>query len=128
MTRRETRIALMQILYSADINGISIDEAKENISKKILTDDVLIFLHDLEINLEKIDSLIVKSLENYTINRLNLVDKSIIRIATLELLSGLDKRIVINEALEITKEFSDQGDKKAVKFNNRLLDNISKNI
>ena len=33
-----------------------------------------------------------------------------------------------DEALEITKEYSDQGDHKAVAFNNRLLDNISKHL
>ncbi|HIT43294.1 TPA: transcription antitermination protein NusB, partial [Candidatus Avacholeplasma faecigallinarum] len=37
------------------------------------------------------------------------------------------KRIVINEALEITKQFSDQGDHKATSFNNKLLETIYKN-
>ena len=44
------------------------------------------------------------------------------------MLKKLDKRIIINEALEITKLYSDQGDHKATSFNNRLLDNISKKI
>ena len=62
-------------------------------------------------------------------DRLNLVDKAIIRLATAELLDGsTPRKIIINEALEITKEFSDQGDHKAVSFNNRLLDNICKSL
>ena len=45
------------------------------------------------------------------------------------MLEGKEPRqVIINEALEITKEFSDLGDHKAVSFNNRLLDNIHKTL
>ena len=129
MTRREARIATMQILYSADFNGISITKAREEVASHVLTDDVKSFLDMVESNLEKIDDLISKSLENYSINRLNIVDRAIIRLATAEFIDGkTDKKIVINEALEITKQFSDQGDHKATGFNNRLLENIYKNL
>ena len=79
--------------------------------------------------LGKINGTIKETITNYSIDRLNLVDKAIIRVATGEmLLNKLDRRIIINEALEITKLYSDQGDHKATSFNNRLLDNISKKI
>lgn len=129
MTRREARIATMQILYSADFNDISISKAREDINANKLTDDVNLFLDMVENNLERIDNLIAKSLENYSISRLNIVDRAIIRLATAEFIDGkTDKKIVINEALEITKQFSDQGDHKATGFNNRLLENIYKNL
>lgn len=127
MKRHEARIMAMTILYTADFNTISITNAK----KMILENDdehVSYFLQIVDNNLSLIDELISKSLVNYTISRLNLVDKAIIRLATAELLAGNDKAIVINEALEITKEYTDQGDHKAVSFNNRLLDTICKNI
>ena len=76
----------------------------------------------------QIDTIISACLENYTIDRLNQVDKAIIRLATAELLAGTPKGIVINEALEITREYSDQGDNKAVRFNNKLLDKIVKKL
>ena len=79
-------------------------------------------------NEEKIDNIISECLVNYTIERLNQVDKAIVRLATAELLAGTARNIVINEALEITKEYSDQGDGKAVKFNNKLLDSIANRI
>jgi N utilization substance protein B len=83
----------------------------------------------VENNLEKIDEIIEKSLVNYSLSRLNKVDKAIIRLATAEMLDGkTPKKVIINEALEITKEYSDQGDHKATSFNNRLLENISKNL
>ena len=129
MTRREARIATMQILYSADFNGISLEEARKDVASHILTADVNNFLDMVESNKERIDDLISKSLENYSLNRLNYVDRAIIRLATAEMIEkSTPKKIIINEALEITKEFSDQGDHKAVAFNNRLLDNISKHL
>ena len=60
---------------------------------------------------------------------LNYVDRAIIRLAVSELLDGdLAKDIIINEALELTKEYSNLDDDKQVKFNNRLLDNISQGM
>ena len=128
MTRRDARVLCMQILYNADLNEISIEESKNNIVEEI-DELALSFLELVENNLKKIDEIIEKSLVNYSLSRLNKVDKAIIRLATAEMLDGkTPKKVIINEALEITKEYSDQGDHKATSFNNRLLENISKNL
>ena len=120
MNLHEARIEAMKILYTLDMNN-SLDE------KNVESEDAV--AKELAINtireVQKIDFIISVCLKNYTLNRLNLVDKAIVRLATAELLKGTDKKIVINEALELTKEYSDQGDHKAVSFNNRLLDTIS---
>ena len=79
-------------------------------------------------HLYRIDEVIRTSIVNYNLNRLNLVDKAIIRLAVSEMFTDTPREIIINEALEITKEFSDQGDHKAVSFNNSLLDKINKRI
>ena len=128
MTRRDARVLCMKVLYNADLNEISIEESKNSIVEE--EDEVAFsFLELVENNLEKIDEIIEKSLVNYSLSRLNKVDKAIIRLATAEMLDGkTPKKIIINEALEITKEYSDQGDHKATSFNNRLLENISKNL
>lgn len=128
MTRREARIMAMQILYTSDLNNISVEDAVKFYDETIVNQSTLDFVCQVTNQLAKIDDIISKSLVNYTIERLNLVDKAIIRLATSELLAGVDKRIVINEALEITKEYSDQGDHKATSFNNRLLERICKTI
>ena len=129
MTRREARIATMQILYSADLNGITVEEAIKDVGQHVLTDDVKNFLNMVVGNKEKIDNIISSSLENYSLSRLNIVDRAIVRLATAEFIDGkTDKKIIINEALEITKQFSDQGDHKATGFNNKLLDNIYNNL
>ena len=134
------RIQAMKILFIADTNKISISEALKNAKSGILNDDeinenieidesVESLVNYVDENLAKIDELISSTLVNYTIGRLNGVDKAIVRVAVAEMLAGnLDNKIIINEALEITKLYSDTGDHKAVGFNNRLLDNISKKI
>ena len=124
MKLHDARVQAMQILYTADLNANSIDEVL--LSYGEIDPKALEFVNLVTTNLEKIDFVISVCLKNYTINRLNLVDKAIVRLATAELIDGkVDKRIIINEALELTKEFSDQGDHKATSFNNRLLDTIS---
>ncbi len=137
--RSIARIQAMKIIYIADFNGISIDSSltmgksgffNDNIAcEDSISEETIELLKYVTDNLEKIDGIIKETITNYSIDRLNLVDKAIIRVATGEmLLNKLDRRIIINEALEITKLYSDQGDHKATSFNNRLLDNISKKI
>lgn len=128
MTRREARVLAMQILYNADFNGIEIEKAMTE-SEVALDDNTVFFLNLVKDNLTKIDEVIEESLVNYHLNRLNYVDRAIVRLATAEMMEkSTPNKIIINEALEITKEYSDQGDHKAVAFNNRLLDNISKHL
>ena len=80
-------------------------------------------------NLETIDKLISDHLEGWSINRLNKVDKAILRLAVFEMMTTqTDHRILINEAIELTKNYADTGDRKAPNFNNRLLDKISQNL
>ena len=124
--KRTARVKAMQILYMMDFNQVGIDQAiamQEEPDELGNAMALFCFSH-----LEQIDELISTTLQNYTLERLNLVDKAIIRLAVSEMLANEPKEIVINEALEITKEFSDEGNHKATSFNNRLLDNISKKI
>ena len=124
MKLHDARVQAMQILYTSDLNATTVEDVLTSYDDVDLKAKEFV---DLVINnLEKIDFIISVCLKNYTINRLNLVDKAIVRLATAELIKGeVDKRIIINEAIELTKEFSDQGDHKAASFNNKLLDNIS---
>ena len=123
MTRREARVAAMQIIYNNMFYATSLEESLSFFDYED-KEMVLSLLKLVEGKIAQIDTIISVCLENYTIDRLNQVDKAIIRLATAELLAGTPKGIVINEALEITREYSDQGDNKAVRFNNKLLDKI----
>lgn len=80
-------------------------------------------------NLKAIDRIISINLSGYTLDRLNIVDRNIIRVATLEMkFLNTSPQIVINEALNITKALTESNDVNfsSRKFNNKLLDDIAK--
>ena len=97
---------------------------------------VLAVINKITSNIEKlesrfieIDNIISNSLVKYTIDRLSYVDRAIIRLATYEMkFLNLAKEVAIDEALLITREYSSLENDAQVKFNNKLLDNISKVI
>lgn len=124
ITKREERILIMEKLYSYDMD--------DNYAFLTPLDDYSDYVTEIVnyvcANLNKVDELIVSSLTNYRLSRLSYVDRAIIRMATAELLNGLHKSIVINEALEIVKLYSDEGAGKSVAFVNKVLDTIANKI
>lgn len=124
---RESRIDAIKVIYSCHMN----DDRVENVVSTIIDDDDTVAIKlafGVMKDIARIDEIIANNLVNYSLSRLNVVDRSIIELATYEMLEGQPKAVAINEALEITKMYSDVGDKKEVKFNNKVLDNISKTI
>lgn len=129
LSRRENRINAMKLLYTIDFNNCSLNEAVQMVFEEEMDSDAVEFASNVIIKLDEIDKAISDSLTGYTIERLNNVDKAIIRLATSELMNKTTpSNIVINEALEITKQYADLGDRKAVAFNNRLLDKINTSL
>lgn len=119
--RTKSRSKAVEKIYAYDMTGeMDFNEA----------DDYAVELINGVINMkDEIDEIISKNLFNYTIKRLNLVDLAIIRVATYELLQKiLDKKVIINEAINLTKIYTNLDDDKAKAFNNKLLDNIAKDI
>lgn len=80
-------------------------------------------------NISKIDRTIAISLKKYTLDRLSYVDRNLIRIAVYEMLfTDTPKNIIINEILDISHEYSEIEGLETSKFNNSLLDAISKRL
>lgn len=125
--RTENRIEAIKVIYEALMGDVSIDEVISR--KECFEKEVLDFLELVTKNDEKITELIKENLKNYSINRLNILDLAIIKLAVAELLEKkTPKAIVINEALNITKIYTNVEGNNQVKFNNRLLDNICKSL
>jgi transcription antitermination protein NusB len=74
-----------------------------------------------------IDALIGRHAQNWRVERMAVLDRTVLRIATYELLSDPETpaRVVINEALELARAFS--GD-EAVPFVNGVLDAVRKEL
>ena len=92
------------------------EDTKEKIDIKELNAKIKDIVAHEDVLRKEIDKIIEDCLTNYSIKRLNLVDKAIIELCVSEMLNGTNPKIAINEALEITKLYTDQGDKKAVSF------------
>ncbi len=118
---RERREQIVILLYINRMEG-DFDESAYDA-------DILRTYRDVVAHLDDIDKVIEKNLVNWTIDRLNYVDLSIIRYAVYEMkYAKLPYEIAINEALELTKKLSNLDDDLAKGFNNRLLDNIKKDL
>ena len=76
---------------------------------------------------ETIDDMISKHTHNWTMERLSIVDRNVLRIAAFELLylNDIPTVVTINEAIEIAKQF---GDDESGGFVNGILDGLSKNL
>lgn len=76
-------------------------------------------------NKEEIDKVISEYATNWQIERMAVVDRNILRMASFELLylDDIPPKVSINEAIDIAKRY---GDTDSGKFVNGILDKISK--
>lgn len=134
MSRRKSRIFAFQALYSFDVGQMGSEQLvslswldEKSLEKLSETGKVytqLLISGTLE-NLEAIDKKISENLANWDFERLNRVDLAILRISVYPLLfqKDLHPSIIIDEAVQIAKEF---GSEDSFKFVNAVLDNIHK--
>lgn len=118
---KKNRADLVNYLYQYDLVG--------NLDSMLLTDDLETqeILQSIILDLDNIDDIITENLFNYQIERLGYLDRAIIRLATYELKNTeLNTATIINEAVKMTKQYSDLEDERQHKFTNKLLDNIGK--
>ena len=128
-TRTQARESVIGLLYAYDLGNEGIvkfvDEILED--KKIRNQQkefALKLFNGTVSNLEIIDKEIIAHLNQGTLEDLGSVEKSILRLAVFEILfEDLQKAIVINEAIELSKRLASDG---APKFVNGLLDKIIK--
>ena len=78
-------------------------------------------------HVEELDPLIAAAAEHWRLERMNVMDRLILRLAVYEFLHERDTpgKVIINEALELARSFS--GD-EAVRFINGLLDGIRRTL
>lgn len=125
VTRRDIRVEVMNALYQYDLYQ---SDSLSFIPYFELEEAQSVFFEVTE-HLKDIDETIEKNLYDYALYRLSFLDRAIIRLATYEMIySELDPKIAINEAVELTKIYSNLDDEKQHKFTNKVLDNIAKTL
>ncbi|NLZ62021.1 MAG: transcription antitermination protein NusB [Acholeplasmataceae bacterium] len=119
--KRKLREDVVTLLYLTSMGG--------SFLRTEYSDLVVARLDEVNEYLDVLDKIIADKLENWTIDRLNYVDKAIIRYAVYEMkYLMIPPEIAINEALELTKKYSNLDDDNAKSFNNRLLQNIKDSL
>ena len=126
LSRNEARVKSMIILYQGFLcEKNKIDYDIDNIIKNNLDEEddfVYKLVFGIIDNRDKIENIANKYLGSWPINRLGLTDRAIIDIAIYELLfTDIDGKIAINEAIIISKKYSDD---RVVKIINGVLDKI----
>jgi N utilization substance protein B len=128
-TRTQARESVVGLLYAYDLGNQDIAKFADIIleDKKIrnkqrefalsLFRGTIDKLHDIDLELSS-------HLQQRDIDEVGIVEKSILRLSIYEILfTDLDKAIIINEAIELSKRLASDN---APKFINGLLDKVSK--
>jgi N utilization substance protein B len=131
--RHRAREAAVQMLYQWEVGRSSLDEVLETFwlhedsPVAALADDHRAFAQKLAAGVvdtvANVDPVIAESAEHWRIERMNVVDRLILRLAVYEFLHQPDTpaRVIINEALELARTFSNDD---SVRFINGILDAI----
>ena len=128
-TRTQARESVVGLLYAYDLGNEGIVNFVDDIleDKKIRNKQkefALNLFNGVVNNLEVIDTNISENLSKRGIEDIGSVEKSILRLAVYEILfESLDKPIIINEAIELSKRLAADN---APRFVNGVLDNIKK--
>ena len=128
-TRTQSRESVVGLLYAYDLGNENIANYSDEIleDKKIRNKQkefALDLFKGIISNIQVCDKQISDHLAKRGIDDLGSVEKAILRLATYEILfTSLDKPVVINEAIELTKKLASDN---APKFINGLLDKIEK--
>lgn len=128
--RRKAREMALQALYTIDLRGTW---EEGNFSELLYEKDrwpssaehACMILAGVLRNHASIDSVIQGRADHWSVSRMNLIDRNILRIAVYELLfcEDVPMKVSINEAIELGKMY---GTKETTRFLNGILDRIAK--
>jgi transcription antitermination protein NusB len=131
-SRRKSREFAMQMLYQWELGGNTPEQVGASFfQERKAGQEVQKFARELfrgaVDDVKKLDVLIREHAENWRLERMAAVDRSILRLAVYELLHCPETppAAVIDEALEIARRFSGAG---SVEFVNGILDSVLKSL
>ena len=136
--RHRAREAAVQMLYQWEVGRLSMSAVVETFwLHDHQTDSAIggtghrVFAQTLAVGVADtvgdLDPVIVDAAENWRIERMNVMDRLILRLAVYEFLheAATPSRVIINEALELARTFSDAN---SVRFVNGILDAVRRRL
>jgi N utilization substance protein B len=130
--RSVARRKSLQILFQCEICGCGpehvLDEGLYIEEVGIPCDFTRLLLRGVSEHTQEIDGLITHISENWSLERMPLVDRSILRLATFEMLylDEVPYSVSINEAVELAKGFG--GEDESSRFVNGVLGRIASHL
>ena len=128
--RTQARECALKILYQIDITKAVPAEAAANFwDHNAVETPVMLFASELVMGVTQhqtaIDELLTKHADNWTIERMAVIDRNVLRLGIFELLhlKDIPPKVAINEAVELAKRY---GDTESSKFVNGILDTVHK--
>ncbi|ALS78844.1 transcription antitermination factor NusB [Planococcus kocurii] len=120
MKRHEAREKALQTLFQLEGTELTIDEAMDHVMAGENDNFYSLLVQGTYSNMEKIDEKLVGHLENWSLERLPKIERTILRMAIFELdhMEDAPARVIMNEAIELCKTF---GDDKSSRFVNGVL-------
>ena len=128
--RTSARRAALQVLYTSEITDESpaaIAEGDRRLEEDgPLPEYALMLVRGVESHRIAIDNHLAATSENWSLARMPIVDRSILRLATFEMMyiDDVPTSITINEAVELAKDFG--GEDESHRFVNGILGRIAK--
>lgn len=129
-TRRRVREILLQILYEEDLNPVRSETvADEFLARRMRKNKPLVafgqgLLAGIRKNRREIDEMLGNNASNWSVKRMTVVDRNILRLAAYEMLyENLPPPVAINEAIELAKRY---GHENSGQFVNGILDRIKR--
>jgi transcription antitermination protein NusB len=135
-SRHRGREAAIQMLYQWEVGKASMDDVRKTFwvgpaADEVLSEEHRAFAMSLadgaSARVAEIDPIIGEAAEHWRIERMNVMDRLILRLAVYEFLhaAGTPAKVVINEALELARTFSNDD---SVRFINGILDAIRRKL
>lgn len=127
-TRRRAREIALQLLYEADLNpGREVEASLDFImrrmqGRKALAQFALRLLEGTLEHRQQLDQELSKLATNWTLPRMAVTDRNILRLGAYEILfADTPGRVAINEAVDLASRY---GEKNSARFVNGILDKL----
>ena len=135
-SRHRGREAAVQMLYQWEVGRLALADVRRvwpevTDEDEPLTDDLTAFANTLAegvaAHVAELDPLISEAAAHWRLERMNVIDRLVMRLAVYEFLYERDTpaTVIINEALELARAFSSE---EAVPFVNGVLDGIRRRL
>jgi N utilization substance protein B len=129
LPRRKQREILLQLLFSWEVSkGLPVEDPVDlmmeslEVSKKNVL-GMIEKLDEIIKHVEEIDKKLTRASLDYSLERISLTDKNILRIAIFEMMFEKEQpKIVIEEAIRLSKKFSSP---EAVSYVHAIIDEVN---